>query len=410
MTPSTRNSTDVIIVGAGIVGLAVARALSLRAPSLSLAILEKEAAVARHQTGHNSGVLHTGLYYKPGSLKAETCRRGRAEMIEFCQGEGIAHDICGKVVVATRPEELRPLEELLRRAQANGVRAERVTGRELVSIEPEVAGISGLHVPEAGVVDYVAVAERLQVRLKETGTAIHFGREVRSFSQRGAHISVETEAERHVCRFVVNCGGLQSDRLAELGGLKSDVRIVPFRGEYYELSQEARGLVKSMIYPVPNPEFPFLGVHFTRGVHGEVECGPNAVLNFGRETYDKGSLNLTDLAETMMFPGFLRFAAKHYRVGLRELRRSRSKTAFLDAAKALIPKLRERHLIPAPAGIRAQAVTRDGLLLDDFALEESEYVLSVVNAPSPAATASLRIGQHIAQRVESALRDRISFC
>lgn len=410
MTAFTTHSTDIVIVGAGIIGLAVARALSLRAPSLSLAIFDKERAVARHQTGHNSGVLHTGIYYRPGSLKAETCARGRAAMIDFCQAEGIAHEICGKIIVATRPEELAPLELLLRRAQENGVRAERVAARDLTEIEPEIAGISGLHVPDAGIVDYVAVSDRLKSRLEETGARFHLGREVRSFSQRGADIFVETESERHVCRFVVNCGGLQSDRLAGLCGLRTQAQIVPFRGEYYELCGEARGFVKNLVYPVADPEFPFLGVHFTRGIHGEVECGPNAVLNLGRETYNKGSMNLTDLAETLMFPGFLRFAAQHYRVGARELWRSHSKRAFLAAAQALIPKLEARHLSPAPAGIRAQAVTRDGFLLDDFAFEESEYVLNVVNAPSPAATASLQIGHHIAERVESALRDRVAFC
>lgn len=410
MNPRTGNATDVIIVGAGIVGLAVARALKRMAPSLSVAMIEKEGGVARHQTGHNSGVLHTGIYYKPGSLKAQTCILGREEMVAFCQEEGIAHEICGKVIVATRPDEVPRLDALMQRGKQNGVRAHRVTERELVEREPEIAGISGLYVPDAGIVDYVAVAERLMSRLREADALIHLSEEVKSLSRQGDDILVETSSGRHVCRFVVNCGGLQSDRLAELAGLGSAVRIVPFRGEYYQLSGEARGFIKNLVYPVPDPAFPFLGVHFTRGVHGDVECGPNAVLNLGRETYAKGSIHLADMSDTLMFPGFLRFAAKHYRVGLQELWRSHSKRAFLKAAQALVPKLEACHLSPAPAGIRAQALTRDGFLLDDFALEESEYVLSVVNAPSPAATASLRIGHLIAQRVESALRDRVSLC
>lgn len=410
MKRSDRTSFDIVIVGAGIVGLAVARALTQRWPSLRLTVLEKEPGVARHQTGRNSGVLHTGIYYKPGSLKAETCTLGRAQMITFCREEGIAHEICGKVIVASRQEDLDPLCDLERRAGANGVRVERVAGEKLREIEPEVAGIMGLYVPDAGIVDYVAVTERLKSRLVETGACFHFGSEVKALSQRGPDVSIETEARRFTCRFVVNCGGLQSDRLAQLGGAAGDVRIVPFRGEYYELRPEARGLVRNLIYPVPKPEFPFLGVHFTRGIHGDVECGPNAVLNFGRETYAKGSVNPTDLAETILYPGFLRLCLKYYRIGGQEMLRSYSKKAFLSAAQTLLPKLEERDLRKAPAGIRAQAVTRDGYLLDDFAMEESEYMLSIVNAPSPAATASLRIGQYIAARVERALRDRISFC
>ncbi len=403
------HSFDLVIVGAGIVGLATARAIHRAAPTLSLCVIEKEDGVARHQTGHNSGVLHTGIYYKPGSLKARNCTQGRAEMVAFCQEEGIAHEICGKVIVATREAELDPLAELARRAGENGVTAERIDQKQLAELEPEAVGIAGLHVPDAGIVDYKEVSSRLKERLVEAGVHVLLGTQVVGLSQRGQDVFVETTAGRVTCRFVINCGGLQSDRLAALGGADHGVQIVPFRGEYYELTEDARGLVRNLIYPVPRPEFPFLGVHFTRGIHGDVECGPNAVLNGGREEYEKGAINLTDLAETLTFPGFLRLAAKYYQAGAEEMVRSLSKKAFLKAVQALIPKVQDRHLIPAPAGIRAQAVSRDGKLLDDFAIHESPYVLSVINAPSPAATASLMIGKHIAERAEEALRDRVSF-
>lgn len=406
----SRKTYDIVIVGAGIVGLATARAIVHAAPSLNIAVIEKEDGVARHQTGHNSGVLHTGIYYKPGSLKATNCTRGRAEMVAFCQEEGIAHEICGKVIVATRDEELGPLAELERRAEQNGVRAARIDQKQLKELEPEAIGIEGLHVPDAGIVDYKEVAARLRERLSEVGVDFHFGTRVVGLSQRESDVFIETDHGRIVCRFVVNCGGLQSDRLAALGGADHGVQIVPFRGEYYELTEEARGLVRNLIYPVPRPEFPFLGVHFTRGIHGDVECGPNAVLNGGREEYEKGAINPTDLAETLTFPGFLRLAAKYYQAGAEEMVRSLSKKAFLKAVQALVPKVRDHHLVPAPAGIRAQAVSRDGKLLDDFAIVESEFVLSVINAPSPAATASLMIGKYVAARTESALTDRIPFC
>lgn len=396
---------DVLIVGAGIVGLAVAYALKRRAPDLRLAIVEKEEGVARHQTGRNSGVLHTGIYYKPGSLKAKLCIQGRAQMVDFCRAEGISHETCGKVIVATRVDELLQLQELEQRARANGVLVERVNEAQLRQIEPEVRGVSGLHVSQAGIVDYAAVSARLKERLIEWGSVFHFGSEVRGFAQKGAVVEVETSAGNLTCRYVVNCGGLQSDRLAKWGGSATRVKIVPFRGEYFQLRQRARDLVKHLVYPVPNPEFPFLGVHFTRGIHGDVECGPNAVLNPGREAYEKGTVNLEDLAETLLFPGFWRFALRHHHLALRETVRSFSKQAFLEAARQLIPRLEADDLEPAPAGIRAQAISYEGFLVDDFSLEESEYMLSVVNAPSPAATASLAIGEHIADRIERTIRN-----
>jgi L-2-hydroxyglutarate oxidase len=404
-------NADVVIIGAGIVGLAVAYALKRRVRDLQIAVVDKEPRVACHQTGRNSGVIHTGVYYKAGSLKAKLCTQGRAQMVDFCQAEGIPHEICGKVIVATRDEELKQLTELERRAQANGVTAQRVDQKQLLEIEPEVSGFSGLHVPHAGIVNYAAVSERLKERLSEAGVIFHFESEVRGFSQKGADIEVETTTRHLTCRYVVNCGGLQSDRLAEWGGgAPGRLKIVPFRGEYFQLSPRARRLVNHLIYPVPNPDFPFLGVHFTRGIDGEVECGPNAVLNPGREAYEKGRVNLEDFTDTLLFPGFWRFASRHRHLALTETWRSFSKGAFLEAARRLIPRLEAGDLQPAPAGIRAQAITCEGFLVDDFALEESEYMLSVVNAPSPAATASFAIGEHIADRIERALRKRTLIC
>lgn len=389
---------DVVIVGAGIVGLATARELLECVPGLRLAVVEKESDVARHQTGHNSGVIHTGIYYRPGSQKAVNCALGRTAMVQFCEEESIPHEVCGKVIVATQESELAALAELGRRAAENGVRAEAIDARKLKELEPAAAGIAALHVPDAGIVDYVEVARRLRERISRRGATVLLNTRVVGFSMRGRDVLIECSGDRFGARYVINCGGLQSDRLASLGGASHGVQIVPFRGEYFELTPEARALVKNLIYPVPRPEFPFLGVHFTRGIHGHVECGPNAVLNGGREEYEKFAINPTDLAETLTYPGFLKLASKYYREGWEEMIRSMSKTAFLAAAQKLIPQLQARHLLVAPAGIRAQAVSHDGQLVDDFAIVESEFVLSVINAPSPAATASLIIGAQIAER------------
>jgi (S)-2-hydroxyglutarate dehydrogenase len=393
-----RQIYDVVIVGAGIVGLATAYDLSNRFRGIRIVILEKESDVARHQTGHNSGVLHTGLYYKPGSQKAITCTRGRAAMVEFCEAESIAYEICGKVIVATDEQELEHLAELLRRAQQSGIRAESIDARHLKELEPHVVGIAGLHVPDAGIVDYVEVARCLCTKVVRGGAQVLLNTEVLGFSLVGRDVSVETSQARILTRYVINCAGLQSDRLASLAGAEQKVTIVPFRGEYYEFTPEARGLVRNLVYPVPRAEFPFLGVHFTRGIHGEVECGPNAVLNGGREEYGKFSINPTDLAETLTYSGFLKLASTYYRAAWKEFVRSVSKKAFLESVQRLIPEVQGKHLLPAPAGIRAQAVSRDGQLVDDFAFSESEFVLNVINAPSPAATASLMIGAHITDR------------
>jgi L-2-hydroxyglutarate oxidase len=399
---------DVVIVGAGIVGLATAYRLAERHPGLRITVLDKEPRPGLHQTGRNSGVLHSGIYYRPGSLKAVNCREGKKAMEAFCAAEGLPFEICGKVIVAVDETELPALETIHGRGVQNGVRCSLIGPEELRELEPQAAGIRAIHVPEAGIVDYRAVCQRLRERISALpGSRVVFGAEVTSLAAHGSpsrsEVSVDTSQGRFRARYVVNCGGLQSDRLAALGGAAPEVRIVPFRGEYYELVPEARSLVRNLIYPVPRPEFPFLGVHFTRRIDGSVECGPNAVLALGREAYEKFEVHPGDLFEALTYPGFLRLAAKYWRVGLGEAHRSLSKAAFVTALQRLLPAIRSEHLVPAPAGIRAQAVARDGTLVDDFLLHESEHVLSVVNAPSPAATASLNIGKLVAERVSARL-------
>lgn len=400
---------DVLVVGAGIVGLATAYQLTRRYPDLRVTVLDKERREALHQTGRNSGVLHSGIYYRPGSLKAENCRLGKKAMEVFCAAEGIPYEICGKVIVAVDEAELPALENIYARGLKNGVRCKLIGPAELQEIEPHARGLRAIHVPEAGIVNYSAVSRRLRERIQETpGSQIVFDAEVHSLEagRRAGEkrfVRAETSAGPFAGRYVVNCGGLQSDRLAALGGPAPKVRIVPFRGEYYELEPGARSLVRHLVYPVPRPEFPFLGVHFTRRIDGSVECGPNAVLALGREAYDKFAVDPGDLFEALTYPGFLRLSARYWRVGLGEVHRSLSKAAFVAALQRLLPAIRAEHLVPAPAGIRAQAVARDGTLVDDFLLEENEHVLSVVNAPSPAATASLNIGRSIAARVAARL-------
>lgn len=399
---------DVVVVGAGIVGLATAYQLAHRYHGIRITLLEKEPGEARHQTGRNSGVLHSGIYYKPGSLKAENCRQGKKAMEVFCAAEGIPYEICGKVIVATTDGEIPALQNIYERGLQNGVLCRLIDPQELRELEPHARGVRAIHVPEAGIVDYRAVCQRLCERIVEhSGNRIVFGAEVRCLEASrdgGAElVRIETTAGTFTGRFVINCGGLQSDRLAALGGPAPNLRIVPFRGEYYELEPEARSLVRNLIYPVPRPEFPFLGVHFTRMIGGSVECGPNAVLALGREAYEKYEVNPEDLLEALTYPGFLRLSARYWRVGLGEVHRSVSKAAFVAALQRLLPEIRGEHLVPAPAGIRAQAVAPDGSLVDDFLLHESEHVLSVVNAPSPAATASLNIGKLIAGRVAARL-------
>jgi (S)-2-hydroxyglutarate dehydrogenase len=394
---------DVAIVGGGIVGLATAVEITSRRLGTRVLLFEKEDRVARHQTGHNSGVIHSGIYYKPGSLKALNCRRGKAMLEAFCREHGILFETCGKVVVATAPDELPRLEAIAERARANGVGCELIGPERLRALEPHAAGLRALHVPETGIVDYVAVCEALAGLVRARGGEIVTGTRVRRMESRGSEVVIETSGGEAVARGAVNCAGLYSDRVLAATGQPRPARIVPFRGEYYELVPEARGLVRNLIYPVPDPSFPFLGVHFTRGVHGGVECGPNAVLALAREGYRWRDVNLRDLADALGFPGFWRLAARHWRMGSGEVWRSFSKSAFTRALQRLVPDLSASHLRRAEAGVRAQALSADGALLDDFLIHTAGRVVHVLNAPSPAATSSLSIGRTVAEHADGFL-------
>ncbi len=394
---------DVAIIGAGIVGLATCYQLSRRYPGLRVLMLEKEADLGQHQTGHNSGVLHSGIYYKPGSLKATNCRAGKAAMEEFCRNEGIPFDICGKVIVALADDELPALERIYERGQANGVQVEMIDKARLAELEPHAAGVRAIHVPEAGIVDYPMVCVRLAEHVRRGGGQIITGAASPPCDVAADEVQVETTAGAYPARYVVNCAGLQCDRVTLMSGQQPAAKIVPFRGEYFELRPEAQHLCRNLIYPTPDPAFPFLGVHFTRMIQGGVECGPNAVLAFAREGYRKTDVNLADLVESLTYPGFLRLAAKYWRTGMGEMWRSVSKRAFVKALQRLVPEIREEHLVAAPAGVRAQALFADGSMVDDFLIQDGPRVVNVQNAPSPAATASLNVGSlivdHLAARM-----------
>ncbi len=393
--------TDVLIVGGGIIGLATADHLTRDFPDRRVILLEKEPQLAMHQTGRNSGVLHSGIYYRPGSLRAVNCRTGKLAMEQFCAAEGIPYEICGKVIVATAKEELPALERIFERGQANGVKCELIDRTRLAELEPHTAGIRAIHVPEAGIVDYLAVCRRLAERIEQAGGQIVCSARVKAMHHQNGSVVVESEAGEFQSQYVVTCAGLQSDRVAKLSGQQVDPKIIPFRGEYYELKPESQHLCHNLIYPVPDPSFPFLGVHFTRMIHGGIECGPNAVLAFAREGYRKRDISLRDLADTLTYPGFLRMAAKYWRTGIGEMWRSFSKRAFVRALQRLVPDIRDEDFIPAPSGVRAQAIARDGTMIDDFLILETDRVVNVCNAPSPAATASLNIGRLIVERLAS---------
>ncbi len=390
---------DVVVIGGGIVGLATAYQLSRRQPDLSIAVLEKEAQLAHHQTGHNSGVLHSGIYYRPGSLKAINCRLGKQAMQEFCEQHNIEFDVCGKVIVATNESELPALDRIYERGQKNQVRCEVIERERLLELEPHVAGIKAIHVPEAGIVNYVQVCQRLGQLLSEHGCQIATSARVTSIDRRGSETIVHTAKGEFAAQYLVNCTGLHSDRTARMTGQTPEAQIVPFRGEYYKLKPEAYGLCRNLIYPVPDPNFPFLGVHFTRMIDDTVECGPNAVLAFAREGYRKTDINLKDLCESLTYVGFLRLASRYWRVGMDEMWRSLSKQAFVRALQRLVPDIRADLLEAAPNGVRAQAIGRDGSMVDDFLILESDNVINVCNAPSPAATSSLQIGETIVDRL-----------
>ncbi|MEM8641377.1 MAG: L-2-hydroxyglutarate oxidase [Cyanobacteria bacterium P01_G01_bin.54] len=394
MTP-----VDLAIIGGGIVGLATAYRYSERFPDRPIVVLEKEPSLACHQTGRNSGVLHSGIYYKPGSLKATNCREGKLAMQDFCEREAIAFDICGKVIVAVDESELPALQRIYERGQANGVRCERIGRERLAELEPHVQGVAAIHVPESGIVNYVQVCQRLADRVQERGGRIITGVRVLGLRPASGTTVLETTAEAVEAKTVVNCAGLYSDRVTQMSGDRPAAKIVPFRGEYFQLRPAARHLCHNLIYPVPDPSFPFLGVHFTRMIDGEVECGPNAVLAFAREGYRKLDVNLQDLAESLTYPGFLRLALRHWQAGAGEMWRSFSKQAFVRALQRLCPEICEEHLEPAPAGVRAQALYPDGRLVDDFVIQARAGIVHVGNAPSPAATASLNIGRLIVDRM-----------
>jgi L-2-hydroxyglutarate oxidase len=396
----TSPTYDVAIIGGGIVGLATAMNLISRRP-LSLIVLEAENQLAAHQTGHNSGVIHSGLYYKPGSLKAKNCVEGRESMYRFCQEHGIAHEQCGKLVVATDESELPALATLEERGRANSLKGiRRLRPEEIKEYEPYVAGIAGLFVPETGIVDYKQVSQTYAQLIQQAGGIIRTGARVHGCRQHSSDIVLETAQGEIRCRHLVNCGGLQSDRIARLCGLNPGLKIVPFRGEYYELVPERQFLVKNLIYPVPDPRFPFLGVHFTRMIHGGVEAGPNAVLAFKREGYQRTSFSMPDAIETLTYKGFWQLAGKYWRMGSGEFYRSFSKRAFVRALQKLIPELDFADVHPAGAGVRAQALEPNGFLVDDFRILETARMIHVLNAPSPAATASLSIGRTIADMAE----------
>jgi L-2-hydroxyglutarate oxidase LhgO len=390
---------DVVIIGGGIVGLAVAYCLSGQFPHKRLTVLEKEAQLAQHQSSHNSGVLHSGIYYKPGSLKARNCRAGKAAMESFCAKEGVPYEICGKVIVAVNDAEIPLLHAIYNRGLANQVRCAMISRERLRELEPHASGVQAIHVPEAGIVDFPAVCRRLADRVQQRGGRLVTGARVRRIQHGHGGLFIQSTAGDFSAKYAVNCAGLYSDRVTELCGQKASARIVPFRGEYYELKPQAHHLCRNLIYPVPDPSFPFLGVHLTRTMHGQIECGPNAVLAFAREGYRKRDINLRDLAESIAYPGFLRLAARYWRVGAAEMWRSLSKQAFVDALRRLTPELKPSDLVPARSGVRAQAVDRHGMLVDDFVIQETERIVNVGNAPSPAATASLNIGDFIVERL-----------
>ena len=389
--------TDIALIGAGIVGLATALDLTRRF-RVSLIVLEAEADIAQHQTGHNSGVIHSGLYYKPGSARARNCVEGREAMYRFCAEHGIPHDRCGKLVVATEERELPALEALYARGLENGLDGIRqLTGPELKEHEPHVAGIAGLYVPQTGIVDYKIVARKYAELIQQAGGVIRTNARLLAVHRHADGLTLQTTQGDVKCQHLINCGGLQSDRVARLCGLEPGVQVVPFRGEYYALVPEKRFLVKNLIYPVPDPRLPFLGVHFTRTVHGEIEAGPNAVLAFRREGYSRWSFSPRDMWEWLRFPGFWRMASTYWKTGISEMARSLSKRRFHHSLQRLIPELQLADIHPFGTGVRAQALERNGALVDDFRFVEAERMIHVLNAPSPAATASLSIGRTIAE-------------
>jgi L-2-hydroxyglutarate oxidase len=390
---------DITIIGGGIVGTAIALSI-LKEKNIRILLLEAESSLAAHQTGNNSGVIHSGLYYKPGSLKAANCTLGREMMYSFCREHNLPYDKCGKIVVATNQDEIAALDMLEERGRANGLNGiKRITSEEIKEYEPHASGIDGLFVPQTGIVDYVAVTNKYAELIRVKGGEIKTNSKLTSVKKDGRELILLTEREEYRTKFIVNCGGLQSDRIAKLCGVDPKLKIIPFRGEYYKLKKEKEYLVKNLIYPVPDIKFPFLGVHFTRMIDGGVEAGPNAVLAFKREGYKKTDFSFRDLLEMKLYPGFWKMAAKYYKMGFQEFRRSFSKELFVKSLQKLIPEIQIDDIEVDGAGVRAQALENDGKLVDDFRIVEAERMVHVLNAPSPAATASLSIGKTISEMV-----------
>jgi L-2-hydroxyglutarate oxidase len=389
---------EVVVVGAGIIGLASARALTRWFPRTRVAVLEKEETLAFHQTGHNSGVIHSGIYYKPGSQKAKFCVVGVNALKRYCRDHAIPYEECGKVVVATDESQLGRMEELYKRGTANGVPGmEIISGSELKEIEPNVTGVKALHVPKTAIVDYKAVAASYAEDLKLAGGSILTGHKLMAINRENGNLSLVTSKGTVRTKHLINCAGLYCDKVAAMMGVPPNVRILPFRGEYYFLRPESHHLVKGLVYPVPDPRFPFLGVHFTRRITGEVDSGPNAVLAWSREGYTKSKINISEAMATLTFPGFWRMSRKYWRIGLGEMHRSLMRSVFVKDLQRLVPDIRSSDVMGGGSGVRAQAVNRQGVLLDDFSIEESPGAIHVLNAPSPGATSSLAIGAYIAE-------------
>jgi (S)-2-hydroxyglutarate dehydrogenase len=390
---------DFAIIGGGIVGLSTAMTLGQRYPNAKILVLEKESRWAFHQTGNNSGVIHSGIYYKPGSYKAKFCRDGAQSMVDFCQAHNIPHEVCGKVIIATQEKELPLLENLYQRGLQNGLPVKRLTVEETLEYEPHVSCIAGVHIASTGIADYKQVCIKYAELAQNQGADLRLNTRAERMVANSTGRVLETNQGSFEARYVINCAGLQSDRIAKMGDVDPQAKIVPFRGEYYELTPEKRHLVKGLIYPVPNPDFPFLGVHFTRMIDGTVHAGPNAVLSLKREGYEKTDFDLRDFMEVMTFPGFWKLAAKHADEGIQEIIRSFSKAAFVRSLQRLIPEVQMDDVVPTHAGVRAQALMNDGKLVDDFLIIDGENSMHVCNAPSPAATSSLEIGKAIVDRI-----------
>ncbi|MFI5221747.1 MAG: L-2-hydroxyglutarate oxidase [Bacteroidia bacterium] len=391
---------DIVIIGGGIVGLASAYSLLKKNPGIKLTLLEKEKTLSAHQTGHNSGVIHSGIYYKPGSLKATNCRTGYTMLIDFCNSHGIKYELCGKVIVATDETELPQLDALYKRGLENGLDKISIIEQEKLKVlEPNLKGIKAILVPYTGIINYKHITAKLAELITQMGGEIYTGQRVNDIFVDDEHAEIITDSKVYQTKVFLNCAGLFSDKVAEMAGEKSDTRIIPFRGEYYFLKHEKRNLINNLIYPVPDPNFPFLGVHFTRTIEGHVEAGPNAVFAFKREGYEKSDVDFTEMFESLTWPGFQKVAGKYWKTGIGEFYRSFSKTAFTNALRKFIPQIEEDDLIPAEAGVRAQACDRTGGLIDDFKIIEKKRAIHILNAPSPAATSSLAIGESISQLV-----------